>query len=41
MGFDASVLRGNLAAWREATGWTAPARPVPVQTETKTPAAGA
>jgi len=39
MGFDASVLRGGLAAWRVAAGWTPPATAFPPQNETKSPAA--
>jgi len=37
MGFDASVLKGGLAAWREASGWTAPPVPLTAQKETKSP----
>jgi hypothetical protein len=37
MGFDASVLRGGLAAWREASGWTPAARIAP-QDKTQSPA---
>jgi len=39
MGFDASVLKGGLAAWRAAAGKAAPPAPPAVQAETKSPAA--